>query len=90
MKAYLWGEDLDKRKFAYVKWLDASHMPGEHDLEDIPHPLFLETGGILIHHDSESVVIAHTVDEEQGSYEHAVCVPIQYVHSLKVVEVEDE
>jgi len=77
-------------KVAYVKWLDAYHIPGRCSISDLEAPgHIVESAGLLVRNDKKSVAIMrdwHT-SESQEPAELPLVIPKVYVLKFESFEI---
>lgn len=76
-----------KKTLAFVKWFDASYQRGECTMDEMVPRVELESAGLLVHEDQQSVSIAldqYTVD---GTWRYIEHIPKVNVLAMKRVSV---
>jgi hypothetical protein len=75
------------RKIAWIRWFDASYQRGECTVDELQTRVELESAGLLVQEDEESVSIAldqYDADSTWRYIEHIPRVNIREMKTLKV------
>lgn len=75
------------KKFVEVMWIDA--VPGDNwvTIDDLPEPRIMRTRGWLIAEHNDYIVLAGTLDADNGFYGETLALPrgmIDVMHELKI------
>ncbi len=81
--------EFTDKPYVEVMWIDA--VPGDNwlSLDDLPEPRMMRTRGWLIKEHNDHVVLAGTLDADNGLYGETLALPrgmIEVMHELKVIK----
>jgi hypothetical protein len=77
----------DKKTVVWVRWFDASYQRGECSTEDLVTRVELESAGLLVREDEESISLAldrYDGDERWRYIEHIPKVNVRQIRRLKL------
>jgi hypothetical protein len=72
-----------RRTVAWVKWFDASYQRGECTREELVPRVEIESAGLLIHEDEDSVSLALDHYEADGTWRHIEHIPKVNVRRIR-------
>ena len=76
-----------KKMIAYVRWFDASYQRGECDLSEMNTRVELESAGLLVREDEESISIALDKYKDDGTWRYIEHIPKVNVLRIRRVTV---
>lgn len=76
-----------KKTLAYVRWFDASYQRGECDLADLNTRVELESAGLLVREDEESISIALDEYKDDGTWRYIEHIPKVNVLRIRRVTI---
>lgn len=75
------------KTLVYVRWFDASYQRGECDLSELTTQVELESAGLLVREDEESISIALDSYRNDGTWRYIEHIPKVNVRKIRRVTV---
>lgn len=75
------------RVIAFVRWFDASYQRGECDLDELIPRVELESAGLLVQEDEETVSIALDFYSGDGLWRYIEHIPKVNIHAIRRIPV---
>ena len=83
---------MTKLPVVHVQWIDSQSIGEWHDLCEVDHELdIIDTVGLLVHQDKESMLIASTYDNEREAINAAIWIPkscVKHVRPLGHIKIK--
>jgi hypothetical protein len=82
-----------KLQIVHVRWVDSASLGQWEDLADVDNEIhMIDTVGLLVHQDSDVMLIASTYDNEREAINAAIWIPkccVKHVRPLGHISVSD-